>query len=73
MPIVFHDNTLERMANSELVVNNTPWEQLQNIDISINHLLRYSIGVILHDVYIICYLQGYFGNIIINQLNVFNK
>ncbi|XP_074038862.1 glycerophosphodiester phosphodiesterase 1 isoform X2 [Leptinotarsa decemlineata] len=37
VPIVFHDNTLERMANSNLIVGDTTWEDLANIDISVNH------------------------------------
>lgn len=44
VPIVFHDSTLERMADSNLVVNNTTYEVLKNIDISIKHPLRSRFG-----------------------------
>ncbi|KAJ8919001.1 hypothetical protein NQ315_016905 [Exocentrus adspersus] len=37
IPIVYHDKTLERMTDINKIVNETKWEELQNIDISIKH------------------------------------
>ncbi|XP_018576685.1 glycerophosphodiester phosphodiesterase 1 [Anoplophora glabripennis] len=37
IPIVFHDKTLERMADMNVVISQTAWEDLQNIDISVKH------------------------------------
>ncbi|KAJ8985058.1 hypothetical protein NQ317_019741 [Molorchus minor] len=40
IPIVFHDTTLERMTDLNLVISDSKWEQLANIDISIKHPFR---------------------------------
>ncbi|KAG5877481.1 hypothetical protein JTB14_029987 [Gonioctena quinquepunctata] len=40
VPIVFHDQTLERMANSNLIVSEATWEELSHVDISVNHSLK---------------------------------
>lgn len=40
VPVVFHDSTLDRMADSNLVVNKTTYEALKEIDISVKHPLR---------------------------------
>ncbi|KAJ8985059.1 hypothetical protein NQ317_019742 [Molorchus minor] len=40
IPIVFHDTTLERMTDLNLVISDSKWEELANIDISIKHPFR---------------------------------
>ncbi|KAH1021589.1 hypothetical protein HUJ04_011084 [Dendroctonus ponderosae] len=45
IPIVFHDATLERMADSNLVIANTTFEVLKSIDLSTKHPLRERFGV----------------------------
>ncbi|CAG9769533.1 unnamed protein product [Ceutorhynchus assimilis] len=45
IPIVFHDTTLERMADSDVVVNSTSYEILKNFDISVKHPLRDRFGI----------------------------
>lgn len=37
VPVVFHDNTLERMSNSDKIISKTLWEDLSKIDISVHH------------------------------------
>ncbi|KAF7266908.1 glycerophosphodiester phosphodiesterase 1 [Rhynchophorus ferrugineus] len=43
-PVVFHDSTLERMVDSNLVISNTNWEILKDIDLSVKHPYRDRIG-----------------------------
>lgn len=45
VPVVFHDSTLDRMADSNLVVNKTTYEALKEIDISVKHPLRERFGI----------------------------
>ncbi|XP_050296888.1 glycerophosphodiester phosphodiesterase 1 [Anthonomus grandis grandis] len=45
IPVVFHDSTLERMADSNVVVSQTAYEVLKDIDISVKHPLRDRFGV----------------------------
>ncbi|CAH1109392.1 unnamed protein product [Psylliodes chrysocephalus] len=40
VPIIFHDTTTERMADSNVVVKHTAWEELSKIDVSIKHAYR---------------------------------
>ncbi|KAJ8956498.1 hypothetical protein NQ318_019216 [Aromia moschata] len=37
IPIVFHDSTLERMTDLSLAINQSKWEQLSSVDISVKH------------------------------------
>nr|CAH7764782.1 unnamed protein product [Callosobruchus chinensis] len=45
VPIVFHDATLERMADINMEVSKTTWENLKSIDISVKHPFRDRYGV----------------------------
>ncbi|KAL1508956.1 hypothetical protein ABEB36_003769 [Hypothenemus hampei] len=45
VPVVFHDSSLERLADSNLIVNKTTYDALKNIDISIKHPLRDRFGI----------------------------
>ncbi|EEZ98717.1 glycerophosphodiester phosphodiesterase 1 [Tribolium castaneum] len=40
VPVVFHDNCLERMSDCNLVIGEHKWEDLCNIDISVKHLYK---------------------------------
>ncbi|XP_066247349.1 glycerophosphodiester phosphodiesterase 1 [Euwallacea similis] len=44
IPVVFHDSTLERMADSNVIVSKTSYEVLKNMDISVKHPLRERFG-----------------------------
>ncbi|CAH1173543.1 unnamed protein product [Phaedon cochleariae] len=46
VPIIFHDKTLERMADADVTVNDSTWEELANINISVNHPLRDRVDLI---------------------------
>ncbi|KAK5649904.1 hypothetical protein RI129_000933 [Pyrocoelia pectoralis] len=37
VPVIFHDKTLDRVADSEKMLSKTLWEDLQKIDISVRH------------------------------------
>ncbi|KAF5273414.1 hypothetical protein FQA39_LY07431 [Lamprigera yunnana] len=37
VPVVFHDETLERVANSDKTISKTLWADLSKIDISVHH------------------------------------
>ncbi|KAF2896207.1 hypothetical protein ILUMI_09966 [Ignelater luminosus] len=37
IPIVFHDDTLERMTDMDLIVSKTKWDELSKTDISVKH------------------------------------
>ncbi|KAF5270431.1 hypothetical protein FQR65_LT05619 [Abscondita terminalis] len=37
VPVVFHDKTLERVAESNKIISSTAWEDLNKIDISVHH------------------------------------
>nr|CAH7764780.1 unnamed protein product [Callosobruchus chinensis] len=45
VPIVFHDATLERMADINMEVSKMTWENLKSIDISVKHPFRDRYGV----------------------------
>ncbi|XP_044258478.1 glycerophosphodiester phosphodiesterase 1 [Tribolium madens] len=40
VPVVFHDNSVERMSDSNLVIAEHKWADLSNIDISVKHLYK---------------------------------
>lgn len=40
VPIVFHDTTLERLADKNLVVNEQKWDDIKDINLSVKHPYR---------------------------------
>lgn len=42
VPVIYHDDTLERLTGSTQHVRKMTWKELSKVDISVKHPLKYA-------------------------------